>query len=146
MRVLPLCVVLLCAVGCSSVPAPEAPAPETAVVEDSGIQVWIPNFFADLWETFDANIGLDYQMGAHIKFTELARIGIFDYSDFTLLGVDKGIFYGEWNFQEPERGHYWDLSGTIGVGAGASATLHTWEVLDAVSSLIGFGYWSLDGD
>ena len=96
-----LCVALLCAAGCASVPtsAPTslpAGAPPTALADSAkehGWQVWIPHFFADLWETFDARIGMDYGFGAHIKLTDLARLGIFDYSDFTLIGVESDILF-----------------------------------------------------
>jgi len=136
-----LCIALL-AVGCSSMPT--APTETTAT---AGIQNWIPGIFADLYETVDANVGLDYGFGAHAKATELARVGVFDYSDFSVLGFDKEIFHGQWNFPKMDQpGSVWDLSATLGVGLGASATVHTWEVLDLISSIIGFGYWSLDED
>lgn len=136
-----LCIALL-AVGCSSMPT--APADTTTT---AGIQDWIPGIFADLYETVDANIGLDYGFGAHYKLTELLRVGILDYSDFSVLGLDKEIFYGKWNFPKMNQpGSVWDLSATLGVGLGASATIHSWEVLDLLSSIIGFGYWSIDKD
>ena len=31
-------------------------------------------------------------------------------------------------------------------GIGGHVTVHTWQILDFVSSVIGFGYWSLDDD
>src|SRR5690242_15754660 len=97
-----LSVALLCAVGCSSVPATPTTKAPAAGEKEHGLQVWVPNFFADLWETFDARIGMDYGFGAHIKLTDLAKIGIFDYSDFSLIGVDKGIFHGQWAFPNLE--------------------------------------------
>ena len=147
-----LCVALLCAVGCTSVPtasAPTASLPAAPAAKEHGIQVWIPNFFADLWESFDARIGMDYGFGAHIKVTDLARIGIFDYSDFSLLGVDKGIF--KWEYSVPDlqawhKNNSWDLSVKVGVGLGAEATLHTWELIDAISTLVTLDYYSFNGD
>ena len=67
-----VCIALLSAVGCTSVPtAPPTtpPAPTAPAAKEHGIQVWIPNFFADLWETVDARIGMDYGFGAHLKLT-----------------------------------------------------------------------------
>jgi len=151
-----LCVALLCAVGCASVPtsAPTslpAGAPPTALAEgkEHGIQVWIPNFFADLWEIFDARIGMDYGFGAHIKLTDLARLGIFDYSDFTLIGVESDIFKGGYHFPNLEawnKNGSWDLSIKLGVGLGAEATIHTWEIIDAISTLVTLDYASFNGD
>lgn len=144
-----LCVALLCAVGCSSAPTASEPVTLDDHNKETGIQVWIPGFFADLWETVDARIGMDYGFGAHLKVTDLARIGILDYSDFSLIGIESGIFKGHWQFpnMDPTAAqHSWDLSAKVAVGLGAEATLHTWEVVDALSSLVGFGYWSLDND
>ena len=143
-----LCIALLSAVGCTSVPtAPEAAAAPAA--KEHSWQVWIPGFFADLWETVDARIAMDYGFGAHVKFTDLARLGIFDYSDFSLVGIESGIFKGEYHFPNMDpttKNGSWDLSMKLGMGLGAEATLHTWEVVDALSSLVGLGYWSLNDD
>jgi hypothetical protein len=150
-----LCVALLCAVGCTSVPTNSAPAaspttaPAAAAAKEHGWQVWIPAFFADLWESFDARIGMDYGFGAHLKVTDLARIGIFDYSDFSLIGVDKGIFKGEYAFPDLRawnKNGSWDLSVKVGVGLGAEATLHTEELIDAITTLVTLDYWSLNDD
>jgi hypothetical protein len=141
------CVALLCAVGCTSVPTSE-PAPLNG--DDAhGIREWIPGACADLWETMDARIGLDYGFGAHIKITDLARIGIFDYSDFSLVGVDRGIFYGNWNFPDMKAWNNngsWDFAFKFGIGLGMEGSLHTWELIDFFSSVVGLGYWSLDDD
>ena len=137
-----LCVALLCAVGCSSAPTAE-PA------KDGTIRNWIPGIFADVWDTFEARVGVDYGFGAHMKFTNLARVGIFDYSDFSLLGFDSGVFNGDYvfpDFNPTHPGGAWDLSAKVGVGFGAEATLHTWEIVDLASSIIGLGYWSLEND
>lgn len=147
-----VCIALLSAVGCTSVPtapATTAPAPTAPAAKEHGIQVWIPNFFADLWETVDARIGMDYGFGAHLKLTDLARIGIFDYSDFSLFGLESGVFHG--NYQFPNLAAWtkngsWDLSAKIGLGLGAEATIHTWEIVDAVTSLVGLGFWSWNDD
>ena len=151
-----LCVALHCAVGCTSVPT-SAPtmltkdAPPTTMLEgkEHGIQVWLPNSFADLWEILDARIGMDYGFGAHIKLTDLARLGIFDYSDFSLLTIDSGIFHGEWNppnMDPRTKNGSWDLSLKLGVGLGAEATLHTWEIVDFLSTFLTLGYWSFNDD
>ena len=141
-----LCIALLCAVGCSAVPT----APTNYALQDdegTGIQYWIPAIFYNLWETVDANIGWDYGFGAHLKLTELARVGILDYSDFNVLGFTKNIFFGEWEVPPMnQRGAVWDLSATVGIGLGASATIHVWEVVDLISVIVGFGYWSFDKD
>jgi hypothetical protein len=137
-----LCVALLCAVGCSSAPTAE-PA------KDGTIRNWIPGIFADLYDTVDARIGLDYGFGAWVKFTDLAHVGIFDYSNFGFFGFDSGIFHGRYelpNMDPTSKNGSWDLSGKIGVGLGAEATLHTWEVFDLASSIVGLGYWSLNDD
>lgn len=144
-----LCVALLCAVGCSSTPVASAPATLDGNGKEHGLQVWVPGFFADLWETVDARIGMDYGFGAHLKFTDLARVGILDYSDFALIGIESGIFKGNYNFPNMDpttKNGSWDLSAKLGIGLGAEATLHTWEVVDALSSLVGLGYWSLNDD
>ena len=39
-----------------------------------------------------------------------------------------------------------DMSAKFGMGFGAGFTLHTWELIDTLSTIVGFGYWSLDGD
>jgi hypothetical protein len=152
------CVALLCAVGCTSVPVAEPapavvdPAPVVAVNGDHnepGLARWIPGIFADLWEVLDARIGLDYGLGAHLKFTDLARIGIFDYSDFSLIGVDSEIFHGEYTFPDMAawtKNGSWDFSAAFGVGLGAEFAFHTWEFFDFVSSIVGLGYWSLNDD
>src|SRR5262245_64512908 len=101
-----LCVALLCLAGCASVPTDKAPAAPEG--KEHGLQVWIPHFFADLWETFDARIGMDYGFGAHIKLTDLARLGIFDYSDFTFIGVESDIFKGGYHFPNLEA---WNKNG-----------------------------------
>jgi hypothetical protein len=147
-----VCIALLSAVGCTSVPtatATPAPAPTAPAAKEHSIQVWIPNFFADLWETVDARIGIDYGFGAKLKLTDLARIGIFDYSDFTFFGLESGIFHG--NYQFPNMAAWskngsWDLSIKLGMGLGAEATIHTWEIVDAVTSLVGLGFWSINDD
>ncbi|HTE05703.1 MAG TPA: hypothetical protein VK824_05855 [Planctomycetota bacterium] len=145
-----LSVALLCAVaaGCAAAPVAKPVAgPETA--KGYGIQAWIPATFADLYETVDARIGLDYGFGAHLKVTDLARIGILDYSEFSLIGVDKDIFYGEYHFPDLaawKKNGSWDLSAKVGVGLGAEATLHTWEVVDFASTLLTLNYWSFNND
>jgi len=143
-----LCVALLCAVGCTSVPT--APSPTAPVAgKEHGLQVWVPNFFADLWEVADARIAMDYGFGAQFKLTDLARIGIFDYSEFSLIGVDKGIFKGEYAFPDLRAWNNngsWDLSAKFGMGLGAEFALHTWEVVDFFSSLVCLGFWSFDDD
>ncbi len=144
-----LSVALLCAVaaGCASAPVAQPVAGGNA--QGHGIQSWIPASFADLWETVDARIGIDYGFGAHLKVTDLARIGILDYSEFSLLGVDKGIFYGDYalpNMEAWKNNGSWDLSAKIGVGLGAEATLHTWEVVDFASTLLTLNYFSFDDD
>jgi hypothetical protein len=147
-----LCIALLSAVGCTSVPTasePAAPAPTAPAAKEHGLQVWIPNFFADLWETVDARIGMDYGFGAAVKLTDLARIGIFDYSDFALIGIEADIFKGEYHFPNLaawQKNGSWDLSAKLGVGLGAEAHIHTWEIVDAVSSLVCLGFWSFNDD
>jgi hypothetical protein len=138
---------LLCAVGCSSTPAIE-PAPQEAP-QEKGWRNWIPGAFADLWEVMDARIGIDYGFGAHVKLTDLARIGIFDYSDFSLVGVESGIFHGHYNFPNLEawkKNGSWDLGIKLGVGLGVEASLHTWEFIDFLSSAVCLGYWSFNDD
>lgn len=140
-----LCAALLCAVGCVS--APVGPAAEEQ--KEGCIRNWIPGIFADLYETVDGHIGMDYGFGAHLKLTDLARIGIFDYSDFTLVGLESGIFHGHYNFPDMDprgKNGSWDLTAKLGVGLGASAAIHTWEVVDLLSSIVGLGYWSLNED
>jgi hypothetical protein len=145
-----LSVALLCAVvaGCASVPA-AAPVGQGGTHAGTGIQDWIPATFADIYETVDGRIGIDYGFGAHLKLTDLARIGIFDYSEFSLIGVDKGIFHGQYQFPDLQAWNNngsWDLGAKIGVGLGAEAHLHTWEVIDAISTLVTLNYWSFDND
>jgi len=144
-----LSVALLCAVaaGCASAPVAQPVAGNDAHAK--GIQNWIPASFADLWEIGDARIGIDYGFGASLKLTDLFRLGIIDYSEFSVLGVDKGIFHGEYaipNLKAWERNGSWDLSAKIGVGLGAEATLHTWEVVDFASTLLTLNYWSFNDD
>ena len=149
-------VALLCAVGCSAVPA-AAPTPSPATEpasapvvngdHDKGIQAWIPGIFNNFWDTFDARIGMDYPFGAHLKVTDLARIGIFDYSDFSLLGFDRDIFYLHWNWPYREGWHVqtaYDLSVKLGMGLGAEATLHTYEVADWICWTLSLGYFDLN--
>jgi hypothetical protein len=142
-----LSVALLCAVAAGCATAPVAKPVAGPDANGRGIQNWIPASCADLWETFHAHIGLDYGFGASLKVTDLARIGIFDYSEFSLIGVDKGIFHGEYNFPNLEawkKNGSWDLSAKIGVGLGAEATLHTWEVVDFVATFVTLNYFSFD--
>jgi hypothetical protein len=145
-----LSVALLCVVaaGCATTPVAR-PVATDEMQGGTGIQDWIPASFADLWETVDARIGMDYGFGAHLKLTDLARIGILDYSDFSLVGIDKGIFHGHYAFPNMmawERNGSWDLSAKLGVGLGAEATLHTWEVVDFASTLLTLNYWSFNND
>ena len=137
-----LCVALLSAVGCTSVPT--SAEPPVAAPKEHGIQVWVPGFFADLWETFDARIAMDYGFGAHLKFTDLARIGIFDYSDFSLLGIDRDIFYGRMHWPHREGWHMqtsYDLAVKVGVGLGAEAAIHPYEIVDWLCWTFTAGYY-----
>jgi hypothetical protein len=141
------CVALLCAVGCSSAPVDEPLPPDGE--QEHGWQTWIPGACADLWEVLDARIGLDYGFGASIKLTDLARIGILDEADFSLIGVDSGIFHGQYRFPDMaawKNNGSWDLAFKFGVGLGMEASLHTWEFVDFLSSLVFLGYWSFDDD
>lgn len=155
-----ICVALLCAVGCSAVPvAPPAPTASSAEAvttvttpvvngeHEMGWQAWVPGIFTNLWDTFDARIGMDYGFGAHVKLTDLARFGIFDYSDFSLLGLDRDIFQGRWNWPHKEGWHVqtsYDLSLKVGVGLGAEAALHTYEVADWLCWTFTLGYYDLN--
>jgi len=163
MNVKLLCMALLCTVGCAGTKnAPptmiHSEAPAFAVQDEEGapgIQGWIPGIFDDLWDTISINIGSGYGAGAHVQLTNLARIGIGEYADFGLLGVEADVFYGNWHCPvelENEEGEsayshdVWDIGTRFGVGVGAHFTLHTQQVLDLVTSIIGFGYWSWNGD
>ncbi|GJM22492.1 MAG: hypothetical protein DHS20C15_24070 [Planctomycetota bacterium] len=155
-----VCIGLLVATGCASTATlpveAEAPAAPIIALEDGadggggdppGIQGWIPGFFADLWQVFDANIGTGYGFGMHLHATELARLGIFDYSDFSLLGIDKGIFYGEYTVPPmDQKEEVWVLGAKFGIGFGMEFSADLWEFVDFASSLVGFGYWSFDND
>ncbi len=158
-----LCMALLCTAGCAGTmtapPTIHGEAPALAVQDDEGppgIQGWIPGIFDDMWDTLSINIGSGYGAGAHVKLTNLARIGIGDYADFGLLGIERDVFYGEWhnpiytgNDDDPDAyggASLWDIGAKFGVGWGGHVTIHTWEVVDLISSIIGFGYWSIDGD
>jgi hypothetical protein len=143
------CVALLCAVGCTSAPLVGTAPQEDEVAESQGWQEWIPGAFADLWEVMDARIGLDYGFGAKFKLTDLARIGIFDDSEFSLVGVEAGIFHGDYNFPDLRAWNNngsWDLGFRFGVGLGMELNFHTWEFADFVTSAVCLGYWSLDED
>ena len=141
-----LCVALLCAVGCSSVATEQ-----TQGEQRRGIQYWIPETIDDICDVMDANIGLDYGFGAHIKFTDLARIGIFDYADFALIGFDSQIFDGvyagvnmaAWS---PAGLNSWQLQGKIGAGLGAMLMLDPWEFVDLISTFVTLNYFSFDDD
>ena len=149
---------LVVAAGCANtahlpVAAEAAPAPVVAVDDHEGdddaigIQTWIPGIFYDLYDIFDADIGSGYGFGAHIHATELARVGIFDHADFSLLGIDKGIFMGEYTVPPMnQKEEVWVLGAKFGVGFGAGFSADIWEMIDFVSSVVGFGYWSLDED
>jgi hypothetical protein len=150
-----ICVALLCVVGCSAVPAAPPAAPAAALASapvvngehEKGIQAWIPGIFTNLWDTFDARLGVDYGFGAHLKVTDLARIGIFDYSDFSLLGFDRDIFYGHWNWPHKDGWHLqtsYDLAFKVGVGFGFEAALHTYEVVDWLCWTLSLGYLDLN--
>lgn len=151
-----VCIGLLVVTGCAStnslpVEATAAPAPVVVVDEGGddlvGIQTWIPGIFYDLYDIFDAHIGSGYGFGVHVKATELARVGIFDHADFSVLGIDKGIFNGEYTVPPMnQKEDVWVLSAKFGIGFGAGFQADIWEVIDFVSSVVGFGYWSLDED
>jgi len=139
-----LCVALLCAVGCASVPATNATADQ-----QMGLAHWIPETFDDLWDVADADIGLDYGFGAHIKLTDLLRLGIFEYSDFSFLGFGAAIFDGNSepvNMQAWQNNGAWDLSAKFGVGLGGMFRINTWEIFDFVSTLITLNHFSFDED
>ena len=141
-----LCVALAFAVGCSAVPASDTPAPAAGL----DFQGWIPGIFADAWECADANVGLDYKFGAHMKMTDWARVGVFDYADFSALGIGTGALQGEFGgflsgFNSGSD--WWDMSMTLGAGMGASGTIHTWQVLDLASSVyFGWTGWTIAND
>lgn len=154
-----ICVLLLGAVGCSAVPeaGPAAPPAAAAVApvvvqeefHEEGWQAWIPGIFTNLWDTFDARIGMDYGFGAHLKLTDLARIGIFDYSDFSLLGIDRDIFYGRMHWPHREGWHVqtsYDLAVKVGVGLGAEAAIHPYEIVDWLCWTFTAGYYSPSTD
>lgn len=165
-----LCATLLLAAGCASVgstqpPASGEPILTPAVVDEAApaaastdIRDWIPGIFSDLWDTVDADFGGDFGFGAHLYFTNFARVGIFDYQDFGLVGIESSIFHGK--YVDPRYDTRWkresidycnqgpalDLRARFGVGVGGSLELRTWEVLDLVTSIVGVGYWSMDND
>lgn len=151
-----VCIGLLVVTGCAStnslpVEASAAPAPVVAVDEGGddlvGIQTWIPGIFYDLFEIFDADIGAGYGFGMHAQLTELARIGVFDHADFSVLGIDKGIFNGEYTVPPMnQKENVWVVSAKFGIGFGMGFQADIWEVVDFVSSVVGFGYWSFDED
>ena len=166
-----ICASLLFAVGCASVESTQAPVTgeleNPVMVADHheggdddliGIQKWIPGIFSDLFDILEADIGGDYGFGAHLYFTNFARVGLFDYADFGLVGIESSIFEGEYvnplvdNRWKRESVDLWeeapilDLRARFGIGVGVYVGLYTWEIVDFVSSVVGFGYWSLDED
>lgn len=152
-----LCVALLCAVGCAGTntatttsPLVEPVAPAMHHGGDGGIENWIPNIFADLWETMSLHLGDEYGWGLHVQATDLFQVGIFDYSDFSVLGVESDIFHGEWACPFTEREDWrdgFDFSAKVGLGDfGLGFRARLWEFVDLLSTIVGFGYWSLDGD
>ena len=162
-----LCMALLCtAVGCAgtkeaplnySAEAPSLPAiaAQDGEKEAPGIQGWIPAIFSNLWDVLSINIGTGYGAGAHVQLTNLARVGIGEYADFGLIGVESDVFYGEWHnplYLEGEDGEHiysqdvWDIGARFGIGFGGYFMIHTAEIVDWVSTVIGFGYWSLNED
>jgi hypothetical protein len=139
-----LCVALLCAVGCSSVPAANMEGDQ-----ELGLAHWIPETFSDLWDCFDGNVGLDYGFGAHFKMTEMFRLGIFDYSDFSLLGFTATTFDGvsePVNMEAWNNNGAWDLSAKFGMGLGGMARVNTWEIFDFISTLVTLNFFSFDED
>ncbi len=157
-----LCMALLCTVGCAGTmnapPVISAEAPALAVQEDggsSGFQGWIPGIFDDAWDILSMNIGSGYGAGVHVQATNILRLGIGEYADFGVLGIESEIFEGTWNcplYLEDETGErayherVWDIGVKFGVGWGGHVTVHTWDIFDFVSSIIGGGFWSLDDD
>jgi hypothetical protein len=158
-----LCMALLCTAGCAgTMQAPptmiHGEAPALAVQDEGGppgIQGWIPGIFDDAWDILSINLGSGYGAGVHLQATNLLRVGIGEYADFGLLGLESDVFYGHWHcplYLENEEGEevymsqVWDFGARFGVGIGGHVTVHTWQILDFVSSVIGFGYWSLDND
>ncbi|RKY17986.1 MAG: hypothetical protein DRQ55_14475 [Planctomycetota bacterium] len=166
-----ICACLLFAVGCASVENSQPPvmleldsaeASAQEHVDDPtkphGIQTWIPGIFSNLFDIFDADIGGDYGFGVHLYATNFARVGLFDYADFGVVGIESSIFEGEyvnplvderWSRDSDDR---WDeapildLRARFGIGVGVYFGFYTWEVFDFASSIVGFGYWSLDDD
>lgn len=139
-----LCVALLCAVGCSAVPATNM-----AGEQRMGLQYWLPETADDLWDLFDANVGMDYGFGAHFKATDLFRVGIFDYADLSLLGFGGGVFDGSAppiNMQAWENNGAWDLSAKLGMGLGGMARVNTWEFFDLISTFVSLNHFSFDED
>lgn len=155
---------LLLCVGCAGVqtvqPMADSSLPTTSVAfadeeedHDKNFLNWIPNIFYDLWDTIDADIGAGYGFGMHLKVTNFLRVGVFDYSDFGVLGVEREIWEGVWippwepaDAEPGDLDAILDLSAQFGIGFGAGFTLHTWQVVDLLSTIVGFGYWSLEND
>ena len=152
-----LCLALLCTAGCAGTNKTtmmhgEALTPEAAamVAEDGGppgIQGWIPGIFDDMWDTVSINVGTGYGAGAHFALTNLLRVGVGEYADFGVIGVERGIFEGNWDnpiqlTNDSGEAVYdlavWDLSAKFGVGWGMHFAVHTAQVFDLFSSVVGF--------
>jgi len=162
-----LVLALLCTAGCAVTPPAATPpagslplpviAQDEVVVDEGppGIAGWIPAIFHNLWDVLSIDLGSNYGAGVHVQATNLARIGIGEYADFGLLGVEGDIFQGRWHCplkveQDDGSSHYdsavWDVGVHFGIGFGGYVMVHTAEIVDWVSVVVGFGYWSLKGE
>ncbi len=160
---------LLCTVACAgtrhtapttlsneALPLPVMAHDEVAVDDGPpGITGWVPAIFSNLWDILSMDLGSDYGAGVHVQATNLARIGIGEYADFGLLGIESDVFKCRWHCPlKVERSDHtheydsavWDVGVHFGVGIGGYVMVHTAEIVDWVSVVIGFGYWSLKGD
>ncbi|MFH0944705.1 MAG: hypothetical protein V2A76_05860 [Planctomycetota bacterium] len=142
---------LLC--GCATNMAPiAAPTPgdnDGSEMVDN-LAGWPTNLVLDLFDIFDANMGTgknDYPFGAHLQFTKLIRVGIFDMADLEILGIRNMINDGGedmMNFDQAAGDYMVGMK--LGFGAGAGLAIDLYEIYDWVVGVVTFNQFNPSED
>jgi len=147
--------VLLCGCATNVVPIDATPAPVQDESSDTADRMdkllgWPTNLLLDFYDIFDLNLGTgknDYPFGAHVQFTKLIRVGVFDWADLEILGIRNAINQGADDpTQFDQAAGDYKVGMKLGVGAGASASIDLYEIYDWVVGVITFNQYNPSGD
>lgn len=160
LRAIPTAAAALLLVGCSattppaSVAAVQPPPMEEEAELSAGEKIlhWPVQWFLDLYDVFDLNLGTarhDYPLGAHAQLTKLVRFGVLDVADFELFGINHALHsrgdFSDWLRFDPGAGDY-KVGAMLGAGAGAHAAIDLYEIFDWVTGIVTLNLVNPAGD